>query len=668
MAAFSRGDYASAERFLRPLAEAGNPVAQTYLGTIYMGGGGGKVEIGSAWLNKAANSGSAVAQGALGLMYLNGIGTARDPKQAAAWFLKAAEQDGADGSTDAQLELGRLYERGFGVPRDDAEARKWLGKAAAGFRAAAKHGDIHSQLALATMYQNGEGGARDARGASALFLQVASAYRKAAEQGDSQAQVKLARMYQSGHGLPRSRVQAAIWLRRAADQGDADAQLRLGMLYQEPFGLFLLSEPDDSDKSYIWFSLAASGTPGARTEVAAQARDAAAKGLSADQLAEADRFIRQWRPLTETPGPNGSPVQMSPAQRAEAERLRREWEPTPEEVAAIKRSAENYDVVLGSAAAKLRIIEYVSLSSPMAAKFYVDVLPQLKAKYINTGLVQLVFRDLQTTPVELATDAALLAHCDGGKRYFDVSNAIFHSADTIRLGNPRSSLREATRSIGLSDEAFDRCLADKAERDAVNLRTRTFAAYYGVQAAPTFIVGNQKWLGIQSLARMQVAISRALGEPVEPTGGWNGHDPRFLRGFFIRAIDKEAGDDPGEKPPSQGDERFPQATGRDLWLRGEAVIAEDMITEASVGDSFDGRPAINFRMTEKGRQRFADFSAANVGRPFAIVWNGVVISSPMIEEPITGGSGQIVGEFSVSKAKEIAKAISHSKTSAQAAN
>jgi TPR repeat protein len=88
MAAFQRGDYASAVQILRPRAMQGNPNAEHNLGYLY----------------------------ALGL------GVPRDPVQAASWYRKSAEQ----GFVASQAELGRMYFQGAGVPRDPIEGYKWL--------------------------------------------------------------------------------------------------------------------------------------------------------------------------------------------------------------------------------------------------------------------------------------------------------------------------------------------------------------------------------------------------------------------------------------------------------------------------------------------------------------------------------------------------------------
>jgi len=149
-------------------------------------------------------------------------------------------------------------------------------------------------------------------------------------------------------------------------------------------------------------------------------------------------------------------------------------------------------------------------------------------------------------------------------------------------------------------------------------------------------------------------------------------------GFMMRMVDKEAGTDPTERPPSPGDERFPQAASepfsfgpglasfpstqnRPLWLKPGVLITADMIQEAHTDLDQNGRPSISFKFNDEGRRRFAAITTANVGQRFAIVSDGVVLSAPVIMTPITGGQGQITGNFTTESAQALASSIVASK-------
>jgi preprotein translocase subunit SecD len=86
------------------------------------------------------------------------------------------------------------------------------------------------------------------------------------------------------------------------------------------------------------------------------------------------------------------------------------------------------------------------------------------------------------------------------------------------------------------------------------------------------------------------------------------------------------------------------------------VIAEggDLIDAQPAFDSRTNQPIVNFRFNIRGAQRFGQATSENVGRPLAIVLDNEVISSPVIQSPITGGAGQISGQFTVAQVNNLA--------------
>ena len=84
------------------------------------------------------------------------------------------------------------------------------------------------------------------------------------------------------------------------------------------------------------------------------------------------------------------------------------------------------------------------------------------------------------------------------------------------------------------------------------------------------------------------------------------------------------------------------------------TVSGENLVDASGGFDQDGRPAVLFRFDTTGARRFGDYTRQNVGRIFAIVLDGEVISAPRIISAITGGSGQITGNFTVEEANRLA--------------
>ncbi len=84
------------------------------------------------------------------------------------------------------------------------------------------------------------------------------------------------------------------------------------------------------------------------------------------------------------------------------------------------------------------------------------------------------------------------------------------------------------------------------------------------------------------------------------------------------------------------------------------VTGDDLVDSQPAFDQQTGVPAVTFRFNPTGARAFGEYTAANVGAPFAIVLDEEVISAPVIRQAITGGSGQITGNFTVEESTELA--------------
>jgi len=141
------------------------------------------------------------------------------------------------GHAGSQYQLGLLYANGQGVTKDDAKARQW--------------------------------------------------YEKAAVQGHAEAQVNLGILLMYARGGQQDYKMAVYYLRLSANQGNDLAQRRLGQMYERGDGV-----PQDYVKAYMWYSLGAANG----MEAGARLRDALAKRMDPDQIAEAQKLAREWKP------------------------------------------------------------------------------------------------------------------------------------------------------------------------------------------------------------------------------------------------------------------------------------------------------------------------------------------------------------------------------------
>jgi len=91
-----------------------------------------------------------------------------------------------------------------------------------------------------------------------------------------------------------------------------------------------------------------------------------------------------------------------------------------------------------------------------------------------------------------------------------------------------------------------------------------------------------------------------------------------------------------------------------IGVKRRAMITGEMLTNASPGFDQNSRPAVNFNLDSRGADRFCRVSRDNIGKPFAVVLDGEVITAPTLQSAICGGNGQITGGFTLEEANELA--------------
>jgi len=125
----------------------------------------------------------------------------------------------------------------------------------------------------------------------------------------------------------------------------------------------------------------------------------------------------------------------------------------------------------------------------------------------------------------------------------------------------------------------------------------------------------------------------------------------------FRFVDSSMSPEEAQKgsPPAGSEVVLGFKDNKPYLVQKEVEIEGDDITSASTGfDQATNQPIASFRFNAHGARRFAHLTADNIGRPFAIVINDRVFSAPVIREPITGGSGQISGNFTLEQANMVA--------------
>lgn len=89
-------------------------------------------------------------------------------------------------------------------------------------------------------------------------------------------------------------------------------------------------------------------------------------------------------------------------------------------------------------------------------------------------------------------------------------------------------------------------------------------------------------------------------------------------------------------------------------IEAAAVVTGEDLVDAQPSYDQNGRPAVTFRFNTSGARRFGDYTAENIGSPFAIVLDDEVVSAPVIQSHIPGGSGIITGNFTIEESTNLA--------------
>ncbi|MGZ2257579.1 protein translocase subunit SecD [Roseobacter sp. A03A-229] len=108
--------------------------------------------------------------------------------------------------------------------------------------------------------------------------------------------------------------------------------------------------------------------------------------------------------------------------------------------------------------------------------------------------------------------------------------------------------------------------------------------------------------------------------------------------------------------PGIGNKIVPSLDESGVFYTIEAapVVTGEELVDAQPAFDQNGRPAVNFRFNTSGARKFGDYTAENIGSPFAIVLDDEVVSAPTIQSHIPGGSGIITGQFTVEESTNLA--------------
>jgi len=167
--------------------------------------------------------------------------------------------------------------------------------------------------------------------------------------------------------------------------------------------------------------------------------------------------------------------------------------------------------VIGEGRTPVVIDEYISLTCPHCAEFYLNTLPELEKRYVKTGKLRIIVHDYPLDGASLK--AAALARCMPGEEYFPFIRILYENQSKwAASGNPDKILVQYARLGGLDEERANACIKDPAIQSAVLAERSAGADQYGVSSTPTFVFnkGVEKMEGSSDINGFAATIDRML--------------------------------------------------------------------------------------------------------------------------------------------------------------
>lgn len=153
------------------------------------------------------------------------------------------------------------------------------------------------------------------------------------------------------------------------------------------------------------------------------------------------------------------------------------------------------DMTLGNPDALVRVVEYASFTCPHCANFHIGPFQQLRAQFIDTGLVHYTVREVFFDRYGLW--AAMVARCDGAQRFHGVKEMLFRNQRQWLTGDSAAAVAENLRRIGrqagMDAEQVNACMEDAAMALSLTATFQAHAEADNIRATPTFMINGTQY-------------------------------------------------------------------------------------------------------------------------------------------------------------------------------
>ena len=163
----------------------------------------------------------------------------------------------------------------------------------------------------------------------------------------------------------------------------------------------------------------------------------------------------------------------------------------------------------GDENAKVKIVEFASLTCGHCAKFHNEVMPILKEKYIEKGLIHFTYKDFPLD--KFALKASMIARCAGNEKFFKFLDVFYKKQkDWTRTKDPFKSLLKIAKFGGLKDEELKVCIGNKSIEDGILKQRLNSSKKYDIKATPTLYLNGEKYNGDLTIEALESKIKSML--------------------------------------------------------------------------------------------------------------------------------------------------------------
>ncbi|HUO93718.1 MAG TPA: thioredoxin domain-containing protein [Rhizomicrobium sp.] len=151
------------------------------------------------------------------------------------------------------------------------------------------------------------------------------------------------------------------------------------------------------------------------------------------------------------------------------------------------------DRTMGNKNAPLTVVEYAAPTCPHCAHFDMDIFPQFKKDYIDTGRVFFVFRVFPLNAADVAAEA--IARCLPEDNYFQFLDLLYRNQPKwdpeYQVADVRAGLVEMAKIEGFSAQQVDQCISNQAMQKRIQDVGADAQTRYGINGTPSFVAGGQ---------------------------------------------------------------------------------------------------------------------------------------------------------------------------------